>query len=65
MWQKIEEPVSALLAHPDKLYPAEFKDAVETELRKAIKEVNQQFATDRVVISISSNSVREIRRREW
>ena len=65
MWQQVDTAVSVLLAHPDSLHPAEFKDAVETELRNAIKEVNQQFATDHVIISISSNNVREIRRREW
>lgn len=65
VWQNIAPPVSELLAHPGRLHPVAFKDAVETELRKAIQEVNQQFAPDRVVASISSNNVREIRRREW
>ncbi len=65
MWQQAARPISAILADPDRLQPAEFKRMVEVELRQAIKDVNQQYATARVVISISSNSVRAIRRREW
>jgi hypothetical protein len=65
MWQKVVSPVSALLADPGRLRPTEFKRAVEEELRQAINDVNQQFAPQRVVISISSNSARAIRRREW
>jgi hypothetical protein len=63
MWQKVERPVAVLLAHPDKLHPAQFKDAVEAELRQAIQEVNQQFAADHVSVSISSNNMRAITRR--
>ncbi len=64
MWQKVEASVTSLLVHPGTLQPREFKNAVETELRKAIEEVNQQFTAEKVSINISSNDVREIRRRE-
>jgi len=65
MWQKIEEPVSELLAQPSELSPARFKAAVEVELRKAIADVNQHFEDQRVTISIMSNNIRAIRRRDW
>ncbi len=64
MWQKVGRPVSVLLTRPGRLPPAEFKDAVEAELEKAITKVNQQFAIDGVIVSISSSNVRAITRRE-
>jgi hypothetical protein len=65
MWQKVATPISIALDDPERLTPTEFKNLVEAELRKAIEEVNQQFAAERVTIRISSHSAHEIRRREW
>ncbi len=64
MWHRVGDSVSSLLDQPGKLHTTEFKDVVEAELRKAIDEVNQQFAAEQVTIQISSNDVRQIRRRE-
>jgi len=65
LWQHVVEPIAVLLAHPSELTPADLKQAVEVQLRKAIEVVNAQFAPQRVVISITSTHVREIRRRDW
>ena len=65
MWQKVGQPVTALLDHPGGLHPAKFKDAVDAEVQKAIKEVNEQFAAEGVVVSITSSNTREITRRQW
>lgn len=65
MWQRMAPSVSVALDNPQRLPPAEFKSLVETELRKAIEAVNQQFAAQRVTIRLSSSSAHDIRRREW
>jgi hypothetical protein len=63
MWQKVEEPISRLLSNSTSLQPATFKKAVESELQRAIGEVNRELAGEHVSISITSTNTRQIKRR--
>lgn len=65
MWEKVEQRISAMLDEPCTIDPTAFRDTVEAELQQAIKDVNSYYAADHVVVSISSNNVREITRRQW
>ena len=63
MWQKVEEPISRLLATPSSLKPSTFKQAVESELQRAIGDVNRELANEHVSVSITSMNSRQIKRR--
>jgi hypothetical protein len=63
MWRKVEQRVSAMLGEPFTTDCYAFRNTVEAELQKAIKEVNAKHAADHVVISITCNKAREITRR--
>jgi hypothetical protein len=63
MWKKVEDPISRLLANTGSLQPSSFKQAVESELQRAIEEVNRELAGEHVVVSITATNTRQIKRR--